>query len=541
MDDYQDAFLLLDQLIREKITAYNTPGLAIALTNRKTLLWQANYGFANLDTQAPLTDDTLFEIGSIGKSFTCLALLKLHERGQLDLHAPVNSYLPWLDLLSDFEPITPHHLMTHTAGLHSGIDFTPCARYEVWALRQEALPYAPGHHFSYSNVGYKLLGFLLEEVTGRPYGDLLQEWILAPLKMDDSDALTTHESRRRLAVGYERFYDDRPWHSSHPLVPAPWLEYGGGDGSPVCTAVDLTAYLRLLLNQGKSKHGQLFSKESIQLMLAPHTPARGDHYGYGLYVKERNGRTYFGHNGGTVGYLATMLGDLDAGNGVIIFTNGPADSEKDAIAEYALNLLFSVQAGNPPPEPAPTLDPTQNEDAAAYAGLFTHPTQKPLRFTTKGGQLILNDDNENIFLEKRGEDRFFANQADLALHLLSFKRDSGRVVAVGHGQNVYVKADSDWAPNIGDYPGQWNAYPGHYRAHNPWFTNFRVFLRGGQLFMSYKVYQHDFEDRLLPLADDLFQLGEEKTPNRIRFDTIVDGQALRANVFGGDYYRYFTP
>ncbi len=204
MLDYPTAFAFLDQLIREKMTVHDTPGLAIAITDRQKLLWQAAYGYANLEAKSPLTAGSAFEIGSIGKSFTCIALLKLQEAGQLDLHAPVSNYLPWLELRSDFAPITPHHLMTHTAGLTSGIDFTPCARYEVWALQQESIPYPPGRHFHYSNVGYKFLGFLLEDVSGRPYDELLHEWILDPLKMVNSEALTTHDSRRRLAVGYER-------------------------------------------------------------------------------------------------------------------------------------------------------------------------------------------------------------------------------------------------------------------------------------------------------------------------------------------------
>jgi CubicO group peptidase (beta-lactamase class C family) len=541
MPDYSTAFASLDRLIRQKMAAHDTPGLAVAITDRQKLLWQRAFGHANLDAKTPLTVDNTFEIGSIGKSFTCIALLKLQEAGQLDLHAPVSDYLPWLELRSDFPPITPHHLMTHTAGLTIGIDFTPSARYEVWSLHQEAIPYPPGQHFHYSNVGYKLLGFLLEDVSGRPYGELLQEWILDPLGLADSDALTTHDSRRRLAVGYERFYDDRPWHRSHPMMPAPWFEYGAGDGSPVCTAADLAAYLRLFLNEGRAETGPILSEESFQLMTREMIEAREDHYGYGLFIKEIDGRKYVGHNGGTIGYLATLLADLDGGAGVVILTNGPAHSDKDAIAEYALGLLHAARSGTPPPEPPPSNDPIHLENAADFAGRY-QAENKTITLKAEGNQLMLVDGQAFIILEKRGEDIFQANHPDLALFLLSFQRQQGQVVSVFHGADIYVKEGSDWTPEVADYPETWEAYLGHYRSHDPWFTNFRVFLRGGKLFTTYKVYQDDFEEPLLELEEGLFQVGEaELTPERLRFDTIVNGQAQRAHVFGGDYYRFFTP
>jgi hypothetical protein len=431
--------------------------------------------------------------------------------------------------------------MTHSAGLTVGIDFTPSARYEVWSLREETIPYTPGQHYHYSNVGFKLLGYLLEDVSGRPYGELLQEWILGPLGMADSEALTTHDSRRRLATGYERFYDDRPWHRSHPMVPAPWFEYGAADGSPVCTAADLATYLRLFLNEGGAETGRILSKESFQLMTRAMIEAWDSHYGYGLHIKEVDGRKHVGHNGGTIGYLATMLGDLDAGTGVVIFTNGPAHSDKDAVAEYALGLVQAVQTGTTPPAPPPTPDSARLENAADFAGRY-QAENKTITLKAQGDQLMLVDGQAFILLEQRGEDIFHANHPDLALFLLSFRRQQGQVVSVFHGADIYVKEGSDWTPGAVDHPESWEAYPGHYRSHDPWFTNFRVFLRAGKLFASYKIYQADFEEPLLELEEGLFQVGEvELTPERLRFDTIVNGQALRAHAFGGDYYRFFTP
>ena len=97
MSRFKQAFKRLDQCIEKKMEAVNLPGVAVALTDREKLLRISTYGFADVAAQLPLIPDMLFEIGSIGKSFTSIALLQLQEEGLLDLHEPVTRYLPWFD------------------------------------------------------------------------------------------------------------------------------------------------------------------------------------------------------------------------------------------------------------------------------------------------------------------------------------------------------------------------------------------------------------------------------------------------------------
>ena len=98
-------------------------------------------------------------------------LLQLHEEGRVDLHAPVAGYLPWFELRSEYEPIAPHHLLTHTGGIVAGSDVSADSRFDVWAIRETEAGSAPGERFEYSNVGYRALGYLLEEVTGLSFTD----------------------------------------------------------------------------------------------------------------------------------------------------------------------------------------------------------------------------------------------------------------------------------------------------------------------------------------------------------------------------------
>ena len=331
MTDLDTALARLDQYLARQLAETSLPGLALALTDRDRTLLTTTHGFADRAARTPVTPDTLFEIGSIGKSFTALALLQLAEAGKLDLHAPVAGYLPWFTVRSDFAPITIHHLLSHTGGIIRGTDHSPGQGYEVWAARQTEAGGPPGERFHYSNLGYKALGLLLAEVTGKPYEETIRERMLAPLEMAASSAAITHDTRNRLAVGYTPFYDDRPFLPTDPLAPATWLETDTADGCLATTAGDLATYLRLLLNRGRLTDGRIVSEESFTLMTTPVIEvAPGASYGYGLMMTEIDGHPCIGHGGGMVGYHAMMLGDLDAGLGVVGPCQWPAaGAERD--------------------------------------------------------------------------------------------------------------------------------------------------------------------------------------------------------------------
>ncbi len=534
---YQETFDRLEQFIEQKRRETNVPGIAIAVTNRERTLRVATYGYADIAARTPVTPDTLFEIGSIGKSFTSIVLLQLHDAGRLDLHAPVTRYLPWFRVQSGHAPITVHHLMSHTASIIMGTDFAPDSRYEVWALRDTETGSPPGEWFHYSNVGYKALGYLLEEVLGQTYGDIIQSRILDPLGMTATAPVFTHETRIRLAVGYQSLYDDRPGRVDDPLVPATWLEYGSGDGSIASTPADMATYLRMLLNRGQVQRGRVLSEQSFSLMMQRviETDEEGRFYGYGLHTEARDGHTLIGHGGGMVGYVSMILGDMDDGLGAVVLSNGSADTFE--IARFALSLLRAALHDQEPPPLPSVADRTKIENAADYVGMYKQ-DEKTLTLVAEDEQLILQYGGERVTLERRGPDRFYADHPDFARFLLIFRREDGRVVEAFHGSGWYI-TDRYSGPAVFDYPKIWEAYPGHYRSHNPWFSNFRVILRKGQLVM---IFPWGDEQELAPLDDGSFRIGDNaRSPGRIRFDAVANGRALRANASGCDYYLVFTP
>ena len=130
MTSLDRAYEEIDLFAESRMNEVNMPGLAIAVTDREKLLRLATFGYADLASKDPIVSGTMFEIGSIGKSFTNVALMQVCDEGRLNLHAPVSRYLPWFEVQSDYEAITTHHLMTHTSGLVSGNDIGTHGLYE---------------------------------------------------------------------------------------------------------------------------------------------------------------------------------------------------------------------------------------------------------------------------------------------------------------------------------------------------------------------------------------------------------------------------
>ena len=541
MTSIASAFEAIDLYVESRMRAANMPGLALAITDREKLLRVATFGYADLAAAKPVQPDTMFEIGSIGKSFTNIALMQLRDEGRLDLHAPVMTYLPWFEVQTDYGSITTHHLMTHTSGLPSGTDIGPHGLYEAWALRELRTGMPPGEYFRYSNVGYKTLGFLLEELDGRSYAESIQARVLDPLGMDHSHPVIGYETRKQEAVGYRSFYDDRPEHLDHGLVPALWTEYGVGDGCQASTAGDMATYLRMLMNGGSGQSGRLMSEDGFRLMSQRAIATQqwgGAHYGYGLTLADVAGHTYLGHSGSSTGFVAAMIADLDDDLGVVVLINGWVQSY--GAVDMALHLLSLLRAGlhgEEPPLLPPVADPEFISNAADYAGIYGAGDNR-LVIAAHGSRLSLQWDGLDIALQRRGEDSFYVPHPHWERYLLEFGRDGDQVVEAFHGPHWY-SGEGYSGPAGFDYPAEWESYPGHYRTYNFGLTNFRIVLRKGALLLVYPSGGHD---PLAPIGDSLFRIGEDpRSPETIRFDSVASGRALRAIYSGCPYYRTFTP
>ena len=344
----ESAMKCLNEFIKRRHLMLNAPGIAIGITNRKQILHAGVYGLANQETGQPVTPETLFQIGSISKSFASIALLGLQEQGLLDINDPVTKYLPWFEVQSEYEPITLRHLMSHTAGIIMGGDYTPAAFTEAWGLRDTKATAPPGEFFHYSNTGYKTLGLVLEAVLGQEISTILRERIFAPLGMSASLPDFRNKNRHLQATGYAPYFYDRPLPPVGKLAPAPWFESNTADGAICSNAEDMCRYLKMLLQRGQGLLSPNSFEQLIHPVIATDDGLHGEHYGLGLFTMQLNGHHVIGHSGGMVGFTADMLADLDSGLGVVVLINGPAEPSK--ISRYALKLFNAALEGEKLPD-----------------------------------------------------------------------------------------------------------------------------------------------------------------------------------------------
>lgn len=518
---------------------HGTPGLVLGVTDRNGSIFTHAMGLSDSRCGKPMSPDLLFQIGSVSKSFTCIALLQLAEEGVIDLDEPLTRYLPWFEIKTRFKDITLHHLMTHTAGIIMGSDATPTGWTEVWDLRDTETGCEPGTFFHYSNSGYKALGLVLEAITHKTYEEIIQERVLDLVGMDSTEPVMTNAIRGRLAVAHQSVHDDRPFSRRHEQYPAPWFEGDTADGT-ICSPVeDMLAYIRALMNGGRAARGEILTPDSFRRMTTPYIqPEDGIHnggYGYGLNIETVDGHACLGHQGGMVGYYTSMLMDMDLGIGAMVMVNGPG--EPDEVARFAIAALRCGQEGGSLPEIPSEHDVFAVPTAPDYVGVY-HDAGGTLEVAEDGGGLRVRGPKASTRLERRDGDSFLADGHGLELFLVEFEKRDGTFDRLHHGGRTYVR---DGAP-ANDGPGHGREGPvceGHYRSHNPWLSNFRVVRRSTGMFF---VDASGKSEPLTPLGDDAFRIGkEERSPERVRFDCLIDGTAMSATLAGGGRFgRTFT-
>jgi D-alanyl-D-alanine carboxypeptidase len=528
------AYQRLDQFIARHMADVGAPGMTLALADRNGLLRSSQYGFADVKAAVKVTPQTLFEIGSISKSFVAIAALQLAEEGKLDLDKPVTGYLPWLKIDSQFPPFNAHHLLSHTSGL-SGVPLL--MRVAATTLRTGS---APGTQFVYSNIGYVLLGFLLETVDQRPLSDVLRRRVLEPLGMTASSGTITNDTRDQMAIGYIPFHDDRPFPLRGKLTEATWIEVPEGAGSVASTGPDMAAYLRLLLNRGVGPRGRVLSEKSFELFTRAviKAPFRGEDasYGYGLWVSDTRGHRLLRHTGGMVAFSSAMFADTTEGFAAFASVNARLSGYRPIpVIRYALELLTAAAHGRelptaPPPLPAPQTV----KSAADYAGTFTAMSagQKKLTLISQGERLLLDHAGQHVVLEQVAPDRFIVKHPDFELFTLSFAREQGAVAEAFHGGSWWTNDRYSGAKSF-TYPPSWDMYTGHFRCDNVWYGSTRLVIRKGRLLIG-------GDDPIVEVSPGVFRTEDDTGADRITFDTVIDGRAIHVNFSGIDFYRTFT-
>jgi CubicO group peptidase (beta-lactamase class C family) len=344
------------------------PGLAVGLIGPGSWRHELAVGVTDVASGRPLAPEALLPVASIGKMMTAVALFREHQQGRLDLDAPVHRYLPWLPLATPFGPITVRHLLGHTAGIVTGLDGSPSPVGEALALAHTPPGWPPGERARYSNVGYAVLGLVLERVAGCSYAEALGRHVLGPCAMTASEAVTTAEAQARAATGHLEL-------TGGALVPAPWVPTTAGSGATLCTVADLGRFLRAVV----AGDPPLLEPATRQAMLTPALPipeGKGYGYGLGIEIDVAAGYPRVGHQGDCPGFCGDAYGCPETGVGVAVLGNGPwrppsSPGSTREVVDHGIALLRAAALGQElPPDPAPAApDPPDDDEppAAAWA------------------------------------------------------------------------------------------------------------------------------------------------------------------------------
>jgi CubicO group peptidase (beta-lactamase class C family) len=333
-------------------------GLAVGVVREGSLAWFLGHGVADAGSKAPITEDTVFRIGSITKTFTAIAVMQLWEQGLVDLDAPANGYLRSFQLIpakASFRPATVRHLMTHTAGVGYWRRLSDLIRPGVGsgdrAGRSGAPPMAdyyrkglpvevePGTKWVYSNHGFAVLGQIVEDVSDQPLDRYLRSQIFEPLGMEHTDLIRSERVRPRLATGYVlRSGGLKP--VADREVPTP------GSGGMYSTAADMARYVAALLRIGAGQHGPVLKPATLVSMFQPHFQPDPRLPGMGLAFElgEEDDHRTAGKTGVVSGFLSAMMLAPDDGIGVFVLSNTGGLDSRGASAPLASALLRRVLA-----------------------------------------------------------------------------------------------------------------------------------------------------------------------------------------------------
>src|SRR5688572_27688550 len=331
----------VDSMARAYMAEKGPASMSVAISRGNETLVQRAWGVVDIATHRPATPATVYKIGSVSKQFTAVLLLKQVERGKLALTDSIGRYLT-TGLRPEWRALTIEQLLNHTAGMQNDLkregrpdEEVSSATMIAWAAR-DTMPFPPGTRFAYSNVGYLLLGALVEKLYGKPYGAALREEIAGPLGLRTLAWCTDPGKDTLVATGHQYLGPGKLERSpyAHPSKSL-------GAGGLCASAGDLAAWNRALHG------GRVLSPASYADMITPRGASRG--YGFGLQLTTTAwGARGIYHLGGIIGFSAQNAWFPGESLSVTVLFNSIGNGFP---TNFILDIARAVSAPAPQPPP----------------------------------------------------------------------------------------------------------------------------------------------------------------------------------------------
>jgi CubicO group peptidase (beta-lactamase class C family) len=397
---------LLENYIKEIETTLNkssVKAISFALIDGNRIVYSGNYGYSDFENRIKADSNTVYGIGSISKLFTAASALQLHEKGVIDIDSPLTKYCPNFKIKTRFETdleITPRMLICHYSGLPSDItNGTFSKKPEHFSsvnvlLEKEYAPYPPNYVYSYSNIGYCLLGVLIENSTGRNYEEYIKRYIFEPLEMHS--ATVDGDNSVLMLKGYDENGNLR---DEYGIRPAP-------AGAIKSNIKDLAKFAMTFLPAyngtkilGLNTINSMFTEQNqtIQLDL-------GEKHGMPWFFENKNsaGQIYY-HSGGTMNHRGLMVIAPESNLALVILSNSVNIGRFHRLSIDLLDSCAKLKGRTPYLKSKmdfPVLDTVyiSNDDLAKYTGLYAHPSFV-FELSAKKNQLYTRIQNADYFLK----------------------------------------------------------------------------------------------------------------------------------------------
>ncbi|MDH5547252.1 MAG: beta-lactamase family protein [Gammaproteobacteria bacterium] len=401
--DFKAAEVYLDEYIEEWMDDESVPGVSITVFDRNSFLLSKAYGYADLEEDIKTKPDTVFRVGGLTTLFTSLAIMQLQEQGKINLLDPVSKYLPGFVINTRWATQTPiniHQLLIHYSGLPVSIfkgmwAFSPTTPEAM--LDQLALSYAafqPGEIYAFSNLGYVLLGMIIERASGMPYAQYVEQNIIKPLGLKHTGFSLTPEMRKQFAKGYKK----------EELKPVLQTRDVAALGL-YSTSEDMARFVQAFITEQK-----VISAGASSRMLTPQNRQvridTGHHIGYGWQLDDArmSGVNHVANRwGSTLLFRSRVMLLPEFGLGVVINANSSKGFRVvDEVAAEAMKVMLEVVQGVPQKvvkdeelvlEPVNNIAPFQTE-YSTMAGYS--------RIRQKGSEYYANIMGWNLHLRPQG-------------------------------------------------------------------------------------------------------------------------------------------
>jgi CubicO group peptidase (beta-lactamase class C family) len=450
----------IDQLLEAKYKP-NEPGATALIYKNGEVIYRKAFGNANLELGIAMTPENVFEIGSITKQFTAIAILMLEEQGKLKIENEITKFIP--DYPTNGKTITVHHLLNHTSGIKSytsmdsfrelaRTDMSPTELIDVF--KNEPMDFDPGEKFLYNNSGYILLGHIIEVVSGQTYADFIEKNIFEKLGMSNSYYGSMSKLIKNRASGYQ---------NRNGYVNAAYLSltlpYAAGS---LMSNID-----DLLIWQKALNTFQLITKESYEKAIHGSSLNNGEHigYGYGLQEGDINGSVSISHGGGIFGYTTQGIYLPEENVFVSILTNCDCNSPGGVA-----NKIAALAIGKPFPDIKDSITLSENE-LQKWVGAYQFEDGAVRFITVKEGKIFSQREGSTVFqIYPMSSNQFIFEEGNITYNFS--KKDGKKQASFENGGNKAIGIETDKKPEpekvaitveasiLNNYIGKYELQPG---------------------------------------------------------------------------------